>query len=149
VLAQVGLSVSRDGTIAIDNTKLRNALQTDPSAVADLFSSFDATTPPSTVDIPNVPGATVNNTNATATYTKLGVLERIGQLADRYIDSVSGILTSRKKSLDDQITAANTRISDYDDRLAAKRTLLQAQFAAMETTLAKLQGQSSSIASIK
>ncbi len=148
VLAQVGLSVSRDGTIAIDATKLRNALQTDPSAVAEVFSAFDQTTPPSTVDIPNVPGATVNNTNTTPTYTKLGVLERIGNLADRYIDSVSGILTSRKKSLDDQIKAGNDRIADYDTRLAAKQTLLQNQFAAMESTLAKLQSQQSSIGRI-
>jgi flagellar capping protein FliD len=148
VLAQVGLSVSRDGSIAIDDSKLRNALQTDPSAVAEVFSAFDQTAAPSTVDIPNVPGATVNNTNTTPTYTKLGVLEKIARLADRYIDSVSGVLTARKKSLDDQITFINDRISDYDDRLAAKRTLLESQFAAMESTLAKLQAQQTSIAGI-
>ncbi|HMN40677.1 MAG TPA: flagellar filament capping protein FliD [Phycisphaerales bacterium] len=148
VLAQVGLSVSRDGSIAIDDTKLRAALQTDPAAVAEVFSAFDQTTPPTTVDIPGAPGATVNNTSTTPTFTRLGVLERIGQLADRYIDSVSGILTSRKKTLDDQIKAGNDRIADYDTRLDAKRTLLQTQFAAMESTLAKLQSQQSSISGI-
>ena len=58
------------------------------------------------------------------------------------------MLTSRKKNIDDQIAANNKRITDYDERLAAKRLQLEAKFAALEATLSKLQAQQSSIGSI-
>jgi flagellar hook-associated protein 2 len=148
VLAQVGLTVAQDGSISIDETQLRAALAADPSAVADVFSGFDQSVPPATIDVAGAPGATVVNTNATPTYTKLGVFERIGQLADKYIDSVSGILTARKNSLDTEISDDNDRIADYQTRLDAKRTYLQDQFANLESTLAQLQSQQSSIAGI-
>ncbi|HVU62545.1 MAG TPA: flagellar filament capping protein FliD [Phycisphaerales bacterium] len=148
LLAQVGLSIAQDGSITIDETKLRSALSNDPSAVADVFSAFDQSNPSLTSNIAGAPGATVTNTNTTPTYTKLGVLERIGVLADRYIDSVSGILTSRSNSIGTQISDDNARIADYQTRLDAKRTLLQNQFATLEETLAKLQSQSSSLSSI-
>ena len=101
------------------------------------------------MDIPNIPGATVVNTATEGKYVRLGVLEKIAQLATKYVDTASGVLTARGKNLDAEIQRNNDRITQYDARLAAKRTLLETQFAAMESTLAKLQGQQTSLAGIR
>lgn len=144
-LGQVGLSVNRDGTIAIDDGKLRSALADDPQAVADVFSAFEQQTAPQTTTISA--GITTPNTAAPKNI-RLGVLEKLVQLADRYLNSVDGVLTSRSKNMDSQVTALNDRISGFDDRLASKRTTLEKQFAALESTLANLQRQQASIAGL-
>jgi flagellar capping protein FliD len=46
------------------------------------------------------------------------------------------------------IDSQNDRIERIDDRIEAKRTRLQRQFAAMEEALAKLQTQQSSLGAI-
>lgn len=148
-LAQVGLKVTRDGSISIDADKVRTALQNDPESVKDLFSAFEQDAIPATVDVAGVTGATVVNTATEGKYTRLGVLEKIAQLATKYVDSSTGVLTARGKNLDSEIQRNNDRIADYDERLAAKRTSLEAQFAALESTLAKLQGQQSALGGIK
>ncbi len=148
-LSQVGLAISRDNTISIDSDKLRAAIQTDPTAVKDLFSAFEQQPIPQYTTIQGVTGVQVLNTDTQGAYTKLGVLERIASLADKYVNVSDGVLTNRGKNLDSSIAADNARIADYDDRLAAKRTLLESQFAAMEATLAQLQGQSSALAGLK
>ena len=147
-LAQVGISVGKNGALALDATKLRAALDTDPQAVADVFSSYVQNDRPSEVPVLNgVTGITVSNTSS-ATFSSLGVLERIGRLADRYLDSVSGVLTSKTKNLDDLVRVQNDRIANFDLRIATKREIYERQFAALETTLSKLQAQQSSLASI-
>lgn len=148
-LAQVGLKVARDGSISIDDTKLRDAILNDPTAVKDLFSGFEQETIPTNVEVSGVPGATVVNTATEGRYTRLGVLEKIAQLATKYVDSTRGVLTARGKTIDNEIKSGNDRITDYDQRLAAKRTRLEAQFATLEATLARLQGQQSSLSGIR
>jgi flagellar hook-associated protein 2 len=148
LLAQVGLSVTRDSKIAIDETKLRAALTADPKAVADLFSAFEQTTQPTTVQVlPGVQGITTPNLSR-PTYTKLGVFERFAQLADRYLNSVDGTLTTRGKFMDQQVKSLNDQIATLDERIAAKRTALETQFSNLETSLSKLKSQQSSLAGL-
>lgn len=147
LLAQVGLKINRDGTISIDTAKLNAAIVTDPTAVKEVFSAFEQTAGSGIDEV--LPGITVNNPNSQPRYTQLGVFERVANLATKYIDSVSGVLTSRKKNIDDQIAANNKRISEYDERLGAKRLQLEAKFSALEATLSKLQAQQSSIGGIR
>lgn len=146
VLGQVGLKVNRDSTISIDEAKLRTALENNPQSVADLFSGFAQQTPEEYTTLSS--GIRVRNTNTTPKYTQLGVLERISQLADRYVNTVDGVLTTRNRGLDTQIAAYNTRLSDFDKRIADKRSRLEQQFANLETTLAKLKQQSGAITGI-
>ena len=149
-LAQVGLKISRDNSISIDAEKLRTAIQTDPEAVKDLFSAFEQQPIPQFSNpIPGVTGIQVLNTTTQGAYSKLGVFERIARLADKYVNSADGVLTNRGKNLDTSIAADNDRISAYDKRLAAKRLFLEAQFAGLESTLAKLQAQQSSLSSLR
>jgi flagellar hook-associated protein 2 len=144
-LTQVGITIGKDGTLQFNADKLQSALANDPQATADVLSGFLQAEQPSTVTIS--PGITTRNT-AAAKFTKLGVLERIGQLADRYLDSVGGLLTNRNKNIGESITFQNQRIADFDARLASKQAFYERQFANLETSLAQLQKQQSSVASI-
>lgn len=145
-LTQVGVTVGKDGVLQFNADKLQSALANDPAGVAEVLSGFAQAEQPTQVAVS--PGITVRNT-AQPTYTKLGVLERIGRLADRYLDSVGGLLTNRNKNIDESITLQNRRISDFDTRLASKRAIYERQFANLETALARLQKQQSAIGSIQ
>lgn len=147
VLAQVGLKIARDNTISFDETKLRQALEADPDAVQQVIAGFAQDAPQPTQPIPGVTGATVRTTQP-GRFTRLGVLERIGQLADRYLNSVDGVLTSRNRNFDSQVQAFNDRLTSFDARLDGRRGILERQFANLESTLARLQRQQSSIGSI-
>lgn len=145
-LGQVGVTVGTGGTLKLDETKLRDALDRDPQAVADVFSAYTQNDRPSTVRVSD--GITATNTDP-ATYSSLGVLELVAQLADRYTNSVNGTLTNRGKSIDDQIKSQNDRIAQMDLRLADRKAYLQQQFATLETTLAQLQRQQAALTQIK
>ncbi|MBY0311025.1 MAG: flagellar filament capping protein FliD [Phycisphaerales bacterium] len=146
VLGQVGLKINRDNTISIDESKLRTALQNDPQGVADLFSGFSQQQAEEFTTLSS--GIRVRNTDTRPRFTQLGVLERIGQLADRYVNSVDGVLTTRNRGLDTQINTFNRRLTDFDTRIADKRSRLERQFANLETSLAKLQRQSSALSGL-
>ena len=71
----------------------------------------------------------------------LGVVSAIERLGTRYLDTVDGLFTIRKKALDDEISSQNDRITSLDARLASRRTILQNQFLAMEQAIGQLQQQ--------
>ncbi|MGH7130579.1 MAG: flagellar filament capping protein FliD [Phycisphaerales bacterium] len=150
--AQVGLTVGRDGQLSVNLDKLRQSIATDPQAVEDLFAAKTAASTVASQQVLDtngnaIPGVTVTNT-AAAGFTSQGIGELLGALADSYIASVTGTLTRATKTLDDQIQAQNKMITNINTRLEARRTYYQNKFAAMETALAKLQGQSSALTSL-
>jgi flagellar hook-associated protein 2 len=152
-LAQVGLAIGRDGNLTLDSNKLSSALETDPEGVASLFAarSQAATTTAQPVVTPSgqtIPGVTVRNTQLGG-FTSLGVLERVAQIADNFIKPIDGSLSRASRTIDNQITAQNSRITAIDTRIASRRTNLQRQFLAMEEAIGKLQGQSSSLSNIR
>jgi flagellar hook-associated protein 2 len=122
-------------------------MESDPEGVAQLFAAREiAPTGPS--QVPGVPGATFNDPNATTTYTSQGLATIIENLADSYINSVTGTLTRRSQNVTEQITQQNARIASFDSRLASRRGVLERQFQAMEEAIAKLQTQQSSLGQI-
>jgi flagellar hook-associated protein 2 len=144
-LSQIGLNVGRDGTLALDSTKLQAALDLDPTAVADLLAARVAA--PTTTTTTISPGITTPNTGP-ATFTSLGVAERIARIADRYLDSVNGLLTGSARSITETIDRNNRRIDEFTAALERKRERLQFQFGNLETTLARLQSQQSALSRI-
>ncbi|MFO0857969.1 MAG: flagellar filament capping protein FliD [Phycisphaerales bacterium] len=144
-LADVGIKVGKDSKLELDETKFANAMATDPQAVEDLFTNRTLTENQQTEISP---GVFVNNPNFGSTFTSLGAMGQIEQLADRYVNSTSGLLTAKSNGLQTQINTQNTRIADMDVRLESKRLRLQRQFAAMESTIGKLQSQGSAISGI-
>ncbi len=144
-LFQVGLRTGDQGKLEFDAEDFRTALAQDPAGVADLFSAFAQTrVEPEEI----APGVTVNNAPTEIVSTRLGVLEVIAQLSERFTDSVDGVLTRRKNTFDTQIRLQQNRITAFDVQLDGKRIRLERQFAAMEQALAQLQAQQSALGSL-
>jgi len=137
-LADVGVTVDDSGHLSLNQDKFRAAMEKDPTAVANLFAAREAT-PPAPTQVS--PGITVQDPNATVTYSVQGIMTRFEVLADGYLNTVDGRLTRQDKTLKDQIDAQNQRIADMDVLLDNKRQVLQSQFLAMEEAIGKLQTQ--------
>lgn len=145
-LADLGVRVGTGGRLELDEQRLRNALSTDPASVEQVIAGYVQGDAEQYEDLGN--GVKVKIENPEGDFTVLGLAGKIERLANTYIDSVSGILTGRKKSIDTQIEFQNKRIGEIDVRLESRRQVLQAQFVAMEQAIAQLQTQQSSISQI-
>ncbi len=133
-LSQVGIRVSGGGKLSFDQTKLTAALASDRDAVEQLFTLKDTTTDPTTGE---------------TTVTAAGAMARLEEALERFTDAVDGSIQSRVDAIDDQIELGNNRIAALDDRLDAKRLVLETQFRTLEQTLATLQSQSSSLGNLQ
>ncbi|MFT3786452.1 MAG: flagellar filament capping protein FliD [Tepidisphaeraceae bacterium] len=78
-----------------------------------------------------------------------GIGASIETRINRLIDPVSGQLTREGNNIDERSQQFQDRIDNIDALLAIKRARLEKQFANMESSLAKLQGQQSSLGQIK
>ncbi|HAC08893.1 MAG TPA: hypothetical protein DCG14_04475, partial [Phycisphaerales bacterium] len=115
----------------------------DPEAVENLFAAYESTgTSTETI----APGVTVDN--ITTTYDELGFGDLFKQAVEKLTNSIDGTVTLASRNFDALIDAQNDRIAEIDQRLAAKELRLFREFTAMETTLARLQSQQSSLGMI-
>lgn len=140
-LTEVGISI-KSGKLEFDSEKFRKAYESDPKAVEDLFAAYEFD-PNTTKNLGN--GITVSDPLAKPTFTKLGIIGRIEELANAYSNSVDGTLTLRGKTLDNQIELQNKRLTAFDAKLEAKRGILEAQFLAMEKAIGNMQGQQNAL----
>ncbi|HEY6876404.1 MAG TPA: flagellar filament capping protein FliD [Polyangiales bacterium] len=120
MLSSVGISAQRDGTLSLDDTKFSAAVNKDYEGVASLLAGRTDGT-----------GLMKQISDGLAGYTKTG-----GTLSTK-IDNLS----KRNKQIDTQITAMQSRIDKY-------RSNLEKQYSALETTVAGLNSQGNSLASI-
>lgn len=144
-LSDVGVKIGKGAVLELDEDRLREALQQDPEGVENLFAArvqVDA----SVREV--APGITVRNPNAADEFSSLGVASQLENLAKRYIDSTTGVLSLKGKSFDSQIKLQNDRISFLDDILERRRASLERQFASMESTIGRLQQQQGALSSI-
>lgn len=151
--SSVGISVQRDGTLAVDDTKLNAALTADPQAVAKLFGNEDGVT---TTD---AYGQTVKqNTlgSTTAGTVGDGIANRLSAFVDSMVSAYSqynpsssagsrysGGLLDRINSQQNIITDFSKRIDGYNNRLSLREQSLKNQFTAMETAISMLKSQQS------
>ena len=142
-LSQVGIRFGKDGKLQFDEAKFQAAYDTDPAAVEELFTAFEIQ---STSSNSPVSGVTVEQT--TTTYSKLGFGDLFDQLLKKLTNSVDGVTTIADRGLQGQLDSLKERLDRFDARLETKRARYVAQFAAMESTLAKLQTQQSSLGSL-
>ena len=77
-----------------------------------------------------------------------GLARQLATLADLATAPSTGTLTSAQKGRQGGIKTLQDQIDTWDRRLAAYRATLTAQFTAMETALAALKSQTSSLASL-
>ncbi|MCG3123948.1 MAG: hypothetical protein GIKADHBN_02386 [Phycisphaerales bacterium] len=145
-LAEVGVVVGDGGKLELNTEKFRAALAEDPKSVQELFTARVLDESAGTIDLGD--GITAVNPNAGTTFSSLGVVGQVEELAKRYVDSSTGLWTAKKKATDDLISAQNKRISAMNGRLEVRRGVLQAQFQRMESAIAQLQQQQAALASL-
>lgn len=118
LFAQIGIKSDKDGKLTLDSTKFGEALAADEAAVTALF------------------------TNPTS-----GLANRFIDQLEVYTDSVDGLFKSRNESFDRQVKDTQRRIDDGERRLTLFTQQLETKYANLESLLAKLQGQGSSLSS--
>ncbi|HEY4761417.1 MAG TPA: flagellar filament capping protein FliD, partial [Thermoguttaceae bacterium] len=119
-LAEVGIGIQSDGTISLDETKLRNALAAHRDAVKQLFTAEDT-----------------------------GVSARFAKVIERLAGPDSSLLELRNQALQDTVDRNQKRMDDMDVQLDNQRTRLLNQFYQMELAIAKLQSNLTALSSIQ
>ncbi|QDU33302.1 Flagellar hook-associated protein 2 [Poriferisphaera corsica] len=138
-LSEVGVTVGSGGKLRFDATKFDEAIQEDRDAVIDLFTWRQT----EKVDEDGDGEKDEEKLIASGIGVELDLLiKRLSDKDSSPIERAIGILDAQKK-LNDQ------KIKDLDARLAAKRERLVRDFTNMEKSLAKMQGQTSSISQIQ
>ncbi|WP_433827437.1 flagellar filament capping protein FliD [Actinoplanes sp. CA-015351] len=105
-LSQLGIELSRDGTLSFSGTKFESEYAKDPSRIQG--------------------GA-------------IGFANQVKEMATKQSNSVTDVITGRKN----EIESLSGQIENWDVRLASRKQALQRQYAALETSLGKLNNQSS------
>ena len=130
-LSELGFNTGAIGSVPGTTSKLefnastfRAALDKDPTRVAQLLGAED----------------TLSGSN-------VGVMTEVKSYLDR-ISNSTGIFSQRQKSAGVQIEGIGKRINDLNTRIDKKQERLQAQFTLLERTLANLQTQQTSLASL-
>lgn len=146
-LADLGIGVGDGGKLELNEDRLRAALAADPASVEQVLAGYVQSEAEQYEDLGN--GIKVKITNPEGGFSVLGIAGQLERLANTYLDSVSGVLTGRKKAIDTQIEFQNKRIAEMDARLATRRQVLEQQFVAMEQAISQLQSQQSTLAGIR
>jgi flagellar hook-associated protein 2 len=108
-LGSVGLSLQKDGTLALDQTKLKTALTADPDAVTKLFAGDGAST--------------------------TGIMSSLSKAIKSYNQTGTGLLTMHRTDMQSRATSLTDNINREQDRLDRYQALLQKQFSAMDTNV--------------
>jgi len=105
--AEVGITLSRDGTMSLDSSKLKAAINADPTSVQNLFADPSGS-------------------------SAVGFMASLASAADSLTDSIDGVLTKRIDAFEDKIDLLEDRMEAMDRNLALYRANLLKQFTAME-----------------
>ena len=118
-LADLGVSVNQDGSLALDSTVLNQKIAQNPTAVSNFF--LDATN---------------------------GFAAKLKNTVNSFTDPVTGELTVEGNSLQDSITSTEDRIATLNSILTARQQTLMTQFIHLETVLANLRTQQTALAGL-
>lgn len=111
---QVGFKTERDGTLTLDEARLSQALSTDYSAARALFIRQSTVT---------------------------GIAQRVTEAVDRLDELETGVVSSRKNSLTQEIEKMADSIQRKEDEVAAYEARLRLQYANLDGLLRQLQSQ--------
>lgn len=111
-LSSMGIEMQRDGTLKVANARLDTAL----GNLDELKTAMTTTSA--------APGA-------------VGLAKRFQNLADGLLAASGGTIPGMTKSLQSQLTANQKDQSRYEDRVAAVEKRLRAEYASLDTTIAK------------
>ncbi|GAB1694680.1 flagellar filament capping protein FliD [Krasilnikovia sp. M28-CT-15] len=150
-LADIGVALTRDGTVTFDKSKFVAALAKDPAKTQRYFESYTETD-----------SKTAANPTGKGTEGKFQPDFDVAQGLARKLETISllategvvrpgdpaskvkqGTLQGLIQSRNDTIRDLNDQVSDWDDRLALRRKTLETQFTGLETALSKMHQQQS------
>jgi flagellar hook-associated protein 2 len=124
-LSSIGLKSKADGTLSFDSTKLSEALTSDPTGVAKLF----------TVD------ASIGATGAMGNFRT--VVDNLATSSTSPIQArIDGLATLSRRLRDDG-DKLEARISKYEERLRAQFTALEKRMSAYQTQLSAVSADTS------
>ena len=112
-LAEVGLSIDKQGQMQVDSGRLSSALDTDFNSVVSLFADTDA-----------------------------GFAERLQSVAGSIV-GFGGMLDIRTDGLNERISLLDTREERIELRLISTERRIRAQFTALDGLVAQLQSTGS------
>jgi flagellar hook-associated protein 2 len=109
MLSQIGVSFQKDGTLALDSTKLKTALDSKLAGVANLFSG----------------GAG-------------GFGTRMATLVGGYTDTTGGVLTAATKGINKTLDSLAKQYSATSERVEATIARYKAQFTALDVMMSRM-----------
>lgn len=121
----LGLSVDRNGTLSLDETKFKAQLAKDPNSVKDFFFK----------DTSNKYSTEKTGTGYTADFKAV---------IDRYTSTKSGsegVISLRKSSYQSEIKDYNKQIERITEQIATKRARYVTMFTNLDTAIGNLQSQ--------
>lgn len=121
----LGLSVDRNGTLSLDETKFKAQLAKNPNAVKDFF--FKDT-----------------STKYATEKTGTGYTADFKEVLDRYTSTKSGsegVISLRKSSYQSEIKDYNKQIERITEQIATKRARYVTMFTNLDTAIGNLQSQ--------
>lgn len=83
----------------------------------------------------------------TVKFTK-GIAAQMTDSVFTFTDSISGLLTSTDKAIQEQVASIEQSITDIEERLERRETELRARFAAMEQTISQYQAQAARLGAL-
>lgn len=119
-LAEIGIDVNPDGTLAFDSTVLKQRFATDREALVEFFTKEET-----------------------------GFSAKFKSLAEQLTDQDSSLMTSRYLALGQKIQQNEEKIEWMEEGLEAKRNRLMIEFYRMELAITKLQSNMSYLDSIQ
>ena len=114
MLSQIGISFQKDGTLAVDSTKLTAGLSSQMSGVANLFSG----------------GAG-------------GFGVKMSALVAGYTDATGGVLTAATKGINKTLDSLAKQYSATSERVEATVARYKAQFTQLDTMMSRMNQTSS------
>jgi len=123
MLASVGVELTRTGTLSLDRTKLQEALDDDPEAVARVFVGD----PDNSIE---------------------GAMSAIIGAVEGLAEGSSGVIKVRQKSFTSRIDALQENQLQLERRLDSYETRLRKQFTDLEILISQINDQGSALAGL-
>jgi flagellar hook-associated protein 2 len=111
-LSDIGIKFEKDGSLSLDEDKLANAFQEDPTSLANLFLSKEN-----------------------------GIGKRLPDAVDDFISAVDGALIFRQKGIGQSIKQIDEKIAREERRIATLEEQLVKRFTALEELVSQLKSQ--------
>ena len=118
-LSQVGISLQKDGTLALDQTAFNSALASNPSAVANLFGNSSST----------------------------GFADRFNSTINDLLGP-SGIVVTKQNDLNQNITDETNHQTEIQTNLTALQASYTQQYTTLNATLSQMEQSTSNLAGL-